>query len=318
MPVRRNLIAVAVLALTGATAAGGAAYAAGGDSPTVGAPNPKCATVKAVADSVSVKDRNGAQRLDAAAKALGVSTQKLTDAFVATKQWVGTSGTKPTPEAFAGHVASLLGKDAATVQKALIAAGMLGDGPSAVVVKESGKERDQHFAAAAKELGISTQKLTDALVATKQWVGSTSDKPTLEAFTAHVASVLGLDAAKVAHALDVNGVFRAGPVIKTGAPGGKDGKAGPTGGPVCSVPDKAQAQEITAAAKTLGVTDARLLDALKAAKQSLGASGTKPTPEAFAGQVASTLGLPADTVLHALESAGIVGTDSEQKAEMSE
>lgn len=272
MPVRRNLIAVAVLTVTGATAAGGAAYAASGPTPTTAGKSPTPACTKVVADSGTDQD----ERLAAAAAKLGVSPAKLTDALVSTKQWIGGTSATPTPALVSGHVATLLGLDAGKVAEALTSSGFLGAGPAkdgdaakvagkggddktgadrtstdkrsagkdsgsadqakARAAKDGGAaggdaddrgDQSQNLVAAAKALGVSAAQLDTALVTTKQWIGSTSAKPTPATFIAHVASLLGKPADRVQQALEANGIFRAAPTDKSDPPADKACVAAP-------------------------------------------------------------------------------------------
>jgi hypothetical protein len=73
----------------------------------------------------------GSANLDKAAKDLGVTRAALENALTQTKIWIGSTGAQPTPEVFAAHVASVLGKDAGQVLKVLEADGVIDATPPA-------------------------------------------------------------------------------------------------------------------------------------------------------------------------------------------
>lgn len=153
---------------------------------------------------------------------------------------------------------------------------------------------DAAFAAVAKALGVTVDQLNDAMRATKVWAGTSGVDVTPEVFADHVASILHVPAAKALAAFKANGFFSdPGP----GKPGGQKPKPG--GG---------QAADMAKAAKDLGVTRTQLEDALMQTKMWIGSTGATPTPEVFAGHVASILGKSADQVLKVLEADGIIDT----------
>ncbi|MEV8555512.1 hypothetical protein AB0478_03395 [Streptomyces sp. NPDC051917] len=163
-------------------------------------------------------------------------------------------------------------------------------------------------AAVAKDLGVTVAQLDDALRATKEWFGTSGADPTPEAFAAHVASILHVPADKVLKSFEAHGLIG----DKGGKPGdgkgGKGGKGGKPGDGKGGKPGGGQNQpNLDKAAKDLGVTRAALENALTQTKRWVVNSGQQPTPELFAGHVATILGKNADVVLKVLESDGFFG-----------
>ncbi|MGW5457043.1 hypothetical protein [Streptomyces sp. NPDC003996] len=157
-------------------------------------------------------------------------------------------------------------------------------------------------AAVAKDLGVTVAQLDDALRATKEWFGTSGADPTPEAFAAHVASILHVPADKVLKSFEAHGLIG----DKGGKPG--DGKGGKPGDGKGGKPGGGQNQpNLDKAAKDLGVTRAALENALTQTKMWVVNSGQQPTPELFAGHVATILGKNADVVLKVLESDGFFG-----------
>jgi len=176
------------------------------------------------------------------------------------------------------------GKGAATTQTA----GK--QGPDAKGKPKPDPKADKEIAAVAKDLGVTVDQLNDALLATKEWFGTTGAEPTPETVAAHVGSILHVPAARVLASFKAHGLFD----DKSGdkKPGGKD-----RGG---------NSANLDKAAKDLGVTRAALENALTQTKVWIGSTGAQPTPELIAAHVASILGKNADQVLKILEADGIL------------
>jgi hypothetical protein len=150
--------------------------------------------------------------------------------------------------------------------------------------KDPGAGANQ-VAAVAKDLGVTVDQLDTAFRSTKEWIVANQATPTPEMFAAHVASLLGLPADRVLSALEEHGLL--GGPVPDGKPGAKAGGHG---------------VDMTKAAHELNATTRQLQDALVQTKMWIGRSGT---PEAFAGHVASILGVPADKVLLVLSDIGL-------------
>jgi hypothetical protein len=138
------------------------------------------------------------------------------------------------------------------------------------------------IAAIAHDLGVSVDQLNNALVETKGWLG-TQTNPTEETFAAHVASLLGVSAARVLTALETHGF-----IVKAGHPGG------------------GHSVDVAKVAADLGVSATQLQNALVQTKEWVAASATKATPAVLAGHLAALLGKPANVVLHVLERDGVL------------
>ena len=214
MHLRRRVAAVAVGAVVVASTAGAAAAADSGGSP---------AGKGVVTTQGGVQGPGGKGKPDpksdkviaAIAKDLGVSVGQLDDALRATKEWFGTTGAEPTPEAFAAHVGSILHVPSAKVLASFKAHGLFVDKPGGK--KPGGKDRGGNSVdldKAAKDLGVSRTVLEKALVQTKMWIGSSGVKPTPDLFASHVASILGKDADQVLKVLEADGVLDAAPPAK--------------------------------------------------------------------------------------------------------
>ena len=64
-------------------------------------------------------------------------------------------------------------------------------------------------ARAARELGVPLDRLNDALAQTKQWIPTTTQRPTQEVLAGHVAGILDLPAGRVLTVLAETGIFGA-------------------------------------------------------------------------------------------------------------
>jgi hypothetical protein len=175
-----------------------------------------------------------------------------------------------------------------------------GAAKSGAAVKVEGKSKpaaDADFAAIAAKLGVTTDRLTAALVAAKRSL-ATSTKVTPEAFVAAVAANLGLPASRVKDAVEP--MF-----LKPGRPRADDGKQDhkakkdgkdrkgddPRNSPFTT---NAAAARLAAA---LGVSQAKAKAALAAVVSAPG--GIVPTSKAFR-DVAHSLGVSADRLKTAL------------------
>jgi len=179
-----------------------------------------------------------------------------------------------------------------------------GAAKSGAAVKVEGKSKpaaDADFAAIAAKLGVTTDRLTAALVAAKRSL-ATSTKVTPEAFVAAVAANLGLPAARVKDAVEPMflkpGRPRAGDgkdrkAKKDGEQVGKDRKGAddPRNSPFTT---NAAAARLAAA---LGVSQAKAKAALVAVVSAPG--GIVPTSKFFR-DIAHSLGVSADRLKTAL------------------
>jgi hypothetical protein len=170
-----------------------------------------------------------------------------------------------------------------------------GAAKSGAAVKVEGKSKpaaDADFAAIAAKLGVTTDRLTDALVAAKRSL-ATSTRVTPEAFVAAVAANLGLPASRVKAAVEPMLLKPGRPRAGDGKQAGKDKKGAddPRNSPFAS---NAAAARLAAA---LGVSQAKAKAALVAVVSAPG--GIVPTSKAFR-DIARSLGVSADRLKTAL------------------
>lgn len=227
MTLRRRLLPVSALVVAIGASAAGAATAAStgkGGGTTPSKPGGGQPVVKCVVIGKDKKGESGQSNEGSVAGKLGVTEKQLEDALIATKQWIAASGTEPTPEVIAGHVAGLLHLPEAKVAEVLV-----GDKASKSKVcddkpkGDKGKGTDApDWAKMAKDLGVTADQLQKALVDTKIWIGDSGVKPTPDVFLQHVAGLLHLPVDKVTKVLNDGGVFREDP----GARKDKDPSAG--------------------------------------------------------------------------------------------
>ncbi|NUR58266.1 MAG: hypothetical protein HOV87_06165 [Catenulispora sp.] len=222
MHLRRKVAAVAIGAVALASTAGAAAAADSGAAPTgKGTATTKVGVkqgpdAKGKGDGKPKPDPKTDKEIAAVAKDLGVTVDQLNDALRATKEWFGTTGTEPTPEAVAAHVGSILHVPAAKVLASFKAHGLFDD-KSGGKKPGGGKDRGGNSAnidKAAKDLGVTRAALENALTQTKMWIGSTGAQPTPELIAAHVASILGKNADQVLKVLEADGVLDSAPPTK--------------------------------------------------------------------------------------------------------
>jgi hypothetical protein len=221
--VRRRMAAVAVGVMALATTASAAAAAGSGPQTNAGKNGGTISQNVAKADGKGGKPKPDPKQdaaLAAVAKDLGVTVAQLDDALRATKEWVGATGTNPTPELVAAHVAGILHVPSAKVLASFKAHGLFDEGTKGKPgPKKPGDGKGGGTAAldkAAKDLGVTRAKLEDALTQTKIWIGNTGAQPTPEVVAGHVASILGLDAARVLKVLEVDGVIGTAPAKPLG------------------------------------------------------------------------------------------------------
>ncbi|MBP2705037.1 hypothetical protein JOL79_14570 [Microbispora sp. RL4-1S] len=300
----RLVVATATLATLAATGTAAAA----GPAPTPGDAKSDSATVKVDRTSKGAADAE----LAAIAAKLGVTTDRLTAALMAAKTSLANS-TGITPDAFAAAVANNLGLPIPQVQDALqpmVAEpapagdnqgkpdgmdkkGM--DGPQKPPDGKSKGAADAELAAIAAKLGVTTDRLTAALMAAKTSLANSAGI-TPDAFAAAVADNLGLPIPQVQDALQ--------PTVAEPAPAGdnqgkldgmdKKGVDGPQNSPFTT---DAAAASVAAA---LGVDQAKAKAAL-AAVVALGSDSGRvdPTSTAF-GDIAASLGVTSDQLNTAL------------------
>lgn len=218
MHLRRKVAAVAIGAVALASTAGAAAAADSGATPTGKGTATTQAAVKQGPDAKGKPkpDPKTDKEIAAVAKDLGVTVDQLNDALRATKEWFGTTGAEPTPEAVAAHVGSILHVPAAKVLASFKAHGLFDD-KSGGKKPGGGKDRGGNSAnldKAAKDLGVTRTALENALTQTKVWIGSTGAQPTPELIAAHVASILGKNADQVLKILEVDGILDPAPPAK--------------------------------------------------------------------------------------------------------
>ncbi|TCM51418.1 hypothetical protein [Kribbella sp. VKM Ac-2568] len=170
-----------------------------------------------------------------------------------------------------------------------------GAAKSGAAVKVEGKSKpaaDADFAAIAAKLGVTTDRLTAALVAAKRSL-ATSTRVTPEAFVAAVAANLGLPASRVKDAVEPMLLRPGRPRAGDGKQVGKDRKGAddPRNSPFTT---NAAAARLAAA---LGVSRAKAKAALVAVVSAPG--GIVPTSKAFR-DIAHSLGVSADRFKTAL------------------
>lgn len=217
--VRRWMAAVAVGSVALATTASAAAAA---DSGTQATSSSKGGST--ISQNVAKPDGKDGPKQDAAvaavAKDLGVTVDQLNNALLATKEWVGASGTNPTPEIVAAHVAGILHVPTAEVLASFKAHGLFDEstkGKPGPKKPGDGKNRGTaDLDKAAKDLGVTRARLEDALTQTKQWIGSTGTQPTPEVVAGHIASILGEDATRVLKVLEADGFIDTSPAKPLG------------------------------------------------------------------------------------------------------
>lgn len=167
-----------------------------------------------------------------------------------------------------------------------------GAAKSGAAVKAEGNSKpaaDADFAAIAAKLGVTTDRLTAALVAAKRSLAS-STKVTPQAFVAAVAANLGLPVSRVKAAVEPM-------LLKPGRPRPGDGKKVDKG--VENPRNSPFATNAAAArlARALGVDQAKAKAALVALVSAPG--GIDPTSKAFR-QIAGSLGVSAARLTTAL------------------
>ncbi|RCG29818.1 hypothetical protein DQ384_19840 [Sphaerisporangium album] len=213
---RKRTRLVVVTATLAALAATGTAAAASGPTPAPSPVTSDSAPVKAdenIKKSAGVEGKARASAdadLAAIAAKLGVTTDRLTAALVATKRSL-VNATDVTPDAIVAAVAANLGLPVAQVQDAL--APLINapkpdgdardekraDGPRKRDEK-SGDSPDAHLAPIAAELGVTAERLTDAMRAAKTSLARSADI-TPETIVAAIAANLGLPVAQVQEVL---------------------------------------------------------------------------------------------------------------------
>ena len=147
------------------------------------------------------------------------------------------------------------------------------------------KTMDADFAKIAAKLGVTTDRLIEALTAAKMSL-ATSNNPTPDAFIAAAAAELGLPVSLVQDAL--------GPLFTKPVPAGNGHKKGKKGADDSPLTTAAAAAFVAAA---LGVDQAEAKAALAALESA--PRGTDPESKAFA-DIAASLGVSPDRLLTAL------------------